>query len=379
MQTTPTLEGIAASKKSVELALIGGCGSSGTTLLAHVLSRHSAITSAPEIDFFNHVEILNLADLRVQLDALYRRVRLSHGYKLVTNFLRDGDELGIGRDDFEALLDAASDEKDLFRRLAGRIREPAGAACFVEQTPSNVYLFRDLAERFPGLPLIHQIRDGRDVAASFLRRGKTLYHAGSRWLYDTLAGVCARGRESYLELSYEQLVTDSEVTLLRIVEHLGLPFEEVMVNPPPGLTPKNAGKRASYEENWRGRRAPQNWTHVPNEPISSSSIGCFERELSPAQLSTLYRIRLTDAARHELDAPVATFVELLEYLGYETARPKPAAVTFDLRLREKFSEVSDGLIRGARGLKRAHKAVRPLTTVSADFPDAPGEMPTRSG
>jgi hypothetical protein len=362
------------------LALIGGCGSSGTTLLAHVLSRHSKIASAPDIDFFNHPEVLNLAELRAHLDALYRRDRLSSGYKLVADFLHCGDELGLGRSEFVAMLDAAENEADLFRRVALHLREPTGAACFVEQTPSNVYLFRDFSERFPELPLIHQIRDGRDVASSFLRRGKSLYYAGSRWLYDTLAGLRVRGGRSYLELTYERLVTDPEGTLARIVEHVGLPYEDAMVVKPrpdsetvresngeEDFAAESPANAKSYDENWRDRRAPKNWTHVPDEPISSSSVGRFKKDLTASQLSTLYRIRLTESARRELDAPVSTFVELLECLGYETADPQPAAVTVDLRLREKLGELSDGVVRSVRSFKRARRPAVPLTTVGAKF------------
>ena len=387
MQATDSRKEGSEAGKRAELALIGGCGSSGTTLLAHVLSRHSAITSAPEIDFFNHAEVLHLTELRLHLDALYRRGRLSGGYKLVADFLHYGEDLGIGRAEFETMLNLATSERDLFHRLASRVREPSGAACFVEQTPSNIYLFRDFARSFPEIPLVHQIRDGRDVSSSFMRRGKTLYYAGSRWLYDTLAGLRTRGSVSYLELTYEQLVTQPEATLTRIVEHIGLNFETVMVKPKapveaskaegarPVAASDGTGKPASYEENWRDRRAPQNWTHVPDEPISSSSVGRFKKDLSSAELSTLYRIRLTDRAVRELAPPVSTFVELLEYLGYDTADPKPATVTFDLRAREKVGELSDGLTRFARGFKRARKAVVPVTTVAARFP---GELGAKS-
>ena len=72
-------------------------------------------------------------------------------------------------------------------------------------------------------------------------------------------------------------------------------------------------------------------------------------------------------------SPVSTFVELLEYLDYDTADPKPAAVTFDLRAHEKVGELRDGLTRFARGFNRARKAVVPVTTVAARFSGNLGE------
>ena len=42
-----------------KIAIAGGCGSSGTTLLAHLLSKHPDIGSGPEFNFFNHFEIFD--------------------------------------------------------------------------------------------------------------------------------------------------------------------------------------------------------------------------------------------------------------------------------------------------------------------------------
>ena len=37
----------------MNLAIVGGSGSSGTTLLARLLSRHPCVVSGPEMKFFN--------------------------------------------------------------------------------------------------------------------------------------------------------------------------------------------------------------------------------------------------------------------------------------------------------------------------------------
>jgi len=362
-----------------ELALIGGCGSSGTTLLAHLLSRHSAVASTPEIDFFNHPEVLRLTSLRQHLDALYRKGRPLCGYKLFSSFLHHVDDLGLDRASFEQMLARTSSSRELFLALARQITRQAGAICFVEQTPTNVYLFPEFTAHYPEFKLIHPIRDGRDVATSFMRRGKSLYYAGSRWLYDTLAGLQVRGSPSYLEIHYEELARQPVPTLTAVVRHLGLDFEEAMLEAPAkeakaaAEPDRDDASRAVYEEDWRGRRAPRNWTHVPDGPISTSSIGRFREQLSARQLSTLYRIRLTREARSRLDAPVDGFAELLEYLGYDLAEPRPAAVTLDLRARETLAQLSDGVRRGLLGLRRAGTPGRPLTTLDAQPRAAPSD------
>ena len=45
------------------LGLMGGCGSSGTTLLVHLLSRHAEIGSGPEFNCINHPELYELRSL----------------------------------------------------------------------------------------------------------------------------------------------------------------------------------------------------------------------------------------------------------------------------------------------------------------------------
>ena len=82
----------------MNLALIGGCGSSGTTLLIHLLSRHPEIVSGPEMKFFNHPEALDLADLKAHQQSLFDRRRLPDGYHVVPTFLRAGEPFGIDRE-----------------------------------------------------------------------------------------------------------------------------------------------------------------------------------------------------------------------------------------------------------------------------------------
>ena len=182
------------------LALVGGCGSSGTTLLIHLLSRHPQVASAPELNFFNHPESLDVATFAASLDALLARRCLTPGYKQVATFLGPRRDLGIDRELLASWAARARDATELHALLAEHVCARVGATHFVEKTPTNVYAFAMLARENPRARLVHLTRDGRDVAASLLRRGKSLYASGSRWLYDTLAGLRARGHPSYLEI-----------------------------------------------------------------------------------------------------------------------------------------------------------------------------------
>lgn len=339
------------------LALAGGCGSSGTTLLAHLLGRHPCIVAAPEFDVFNHPEALSLQMLRDSIDELFERRRLSRGYKLVVGFLTPGDVVGIDRGLVRRWLADATSLEDFYTKVADHMCAPRGASWFVEKTPTNVYNFEAFSRAMPQLPLIHQLRDGRDVAGSLVRRGKTLFYAGSRWLYDTVSGLRARGRDSYLETRYEDLVGNPGGTLRVILAHLRVEYDPCM------LEPTRQSSDSTYEERWRDKRSAQRWQSTPGDPISAASVGKFRRDLDAEQLSTLYRIRLTDRAAEELRSPVRTFAELLEYLGYDRAAADLAPVNPRLRVRELRAELADHVHRAGRSLRYARRLPEIFTRV----------------
>jgi hypothetical protein len=339
----------------VGLALVGGCGSSGTTLLIHLLSRHPRVASVPELNFFNHPETLDLARFEASLDALLARRVLTPGYKQVAGFLGPRRQLDLDRARLAAWAARAHDVADLHRALARHVCQRVGATHFVEKTPTNVYAFAALVHRNPEARLIHLIRDGRDVAASLLGRGKSLYAAGSRWLYDTLAGLRARGRPSYLEIRYEDLVEDPAATLARVFAHIGLP--PAAPDSPAADTP------GTYREAWRRKPSARAWNLTPDDPVSPASVGRFRRDLAPAQLALLGRIRLTRHAARALEVPRTGFADLTLQLGYE---PAPAHASGGLRLDAAawLAAAHDAVSRAMRALRYTRRPALPLTTLA---------------
>jgi len=318
------------------------------------------IVAAPEFDVFNHVEALSLDALRRDLDALYQRRRLSHGFKLVASFLSPGEAVGIDQPTMRAWLAEVTSIGELYERIAAHMCAPRGASYFVEKTPTNVYNFSAFAIGHRQLPLIHQIRDGRDVVASLVKRGKTLFYAGSRWLYDTAAGIGARGATQYLETRYEDLVSTPEATLRRVLAHLELDYDAHLLEAGDGR------EESTYEESWREKRSAKAWRSTPGDPISAASVGRFASVLSGEQLDTLRRIRLTDRAADELRAPARTFGELLEHLGYErNEKTNGRRVGARARLNEIRAELADHAHRVSRSLRYARKLPEIVTTIGA--------------
>jgi hypothetical protein len=106
----------------------------------------------------------------------------------------------------------------------------------------------------PWTKIVHLVRDGRDVALSVRDRGRRqagsglaaldpIVAAALSWRRD-VAAVCSDGLDAgptrYLEIRYENLVTEPEVTLKVIAGFLGLPFRDEMLEYFRGAAPDRA-------------------------------------------------------------------------------------------------------------------------------------------
>ena len=106
----------------------------------------------------------------------------------------------------------------------------------VESTPHTLLHMSQMGEIFPRARFIHVVRDGRDVAASLLRRewvdpstGETVWccqdasSAAQYWRH--VVGTIREQAEAvagrYLEIRYEDLIASPEQTLHRVLAFMG--------------------------------------------------------------------------------------------------------------------------------------------------------------
>ncbi len=121
--------------------------------------------------------------------------------------------------------------RDVLHAMAAR----RGARAVVEDSPWNFIWFDRILELVPEARLVHVYRDPRDIVASF--RGQRWAPSdpvqGARWL----AGLMQRWwlvrerlpKESFLEVSLEDLCTSRERVLRRITEFWGLPWDPAVL------------------------------------------------------------------------------------------------------------------------------------------------------
>jgi hypothetical protein len=209
---------------------IVGRGRSGTTLLRAMLDSHPEMAVPDESHF---VVTMGL-----------RRSHYERNAELDVNlFLSDLlDHFGFQRWDLPPQVVAASftaspptSLPDAFRRVFALYAHSQGKSRYGDKTPGYVMSMRLLADLLPDSRFVHVIRDGRNVALSYLEGG---------WGPETLAGNAVfwkrfvrhgrkegrrLGVERYCEMRYEALLEDPESELRTLCRFLDLEFHDGML------------------------------------------------------------------------------------------------------------------------------------------------------
>jgi hypothetical protein len=161
------------------MAFICGCGHSGTTLVATILSQHPRLYV-----------------------PLYES---------------------------EAFLDERLAPQRLGKLVAEA--EAAGKTMIVEKTPRHIRKIDVIRRAIPGARFIVLVRDGRDVTASIAQRYPGNFtHGIARWVFDNNIALSLRGSPDALIVRYEDLVVDPARAVAGICAFLEIEYHESMLS-----------------------------------------------------------------------------------------------------------------------------------------------------
>ncbi|MHB1273249.1 MAG: tetratricopeptide repeat-containing sulfotransferase family protein [Rhodanobacter sp.] len=191
-----------------------GMPRSGTTLLDHMLSAHSHVVSAGEINDFQR-QLHWMADIApTGVEGLMRAV--AHVPDL------DFPELGA-------------------RYLRQTQWRAQGRRYYIDKLPGNVRMVPFIRRALPHAPILHMVREPMDVCFSNL---KAMFGNTSAYCYDMQALAHYHGQyerltnhwrtavpDGMFDVSYTALVSDPEATLRGVLGHCGLDMEEACLHP----------------------------------------------------------------------------------------------------------------------------------------------------
>lgn len=149
-----------------------------------------------------------------------------------------------------------------------------------DKTPMYVKSIGLLAELFPMAQFVHIIRDGHNVALSYLSvpwGPRSIWEVARKWKVDVGAGLKAGrplGPARYMELRYEDLVADPTAELERICDFAHLEFVPTMLD----FHEDAAGRlQTPYEDfHQSATRAPERGVRDWITEMSEADILAFE-------------------------------------------------------------------------------------------------------
>ena len=210
---------------------IGGCGSSGTTLLRKMINAHPNIGCGPEMSVFDRPRIFEIS--MAHLYTLFRSDdfdELDEGCVYPIRFQpMNKSYCGLGdaghrrfyfeeKKEVEKMFDQADDTVDFLRVFFDSWIKKIGKKRWAEKTPNNIFTAELILDAYPDGKFINVIRDGRDVVLSLNnRRGTHAYVGIWRWIAATEAGLRVDNKNNrFYTVRYEDLVQRSEFTLENI-------------------------------------------------------------------------------------------------------------------------------------------------------------------
>ena len=211
--------------------MIVGCGRSGTTLVRAILDAHPSVAVPDETNILprlvrdrRHYERMGYFATGLFLKGICGRHEFAT-WNLDPNDPRLWDAFGWRR--VRTVVDAV-------RALYGFYAATRGKSRYGDKTPRYADHIPLLAETWPETKFIHVVRDGRDVALSFLESrfgATTVAQAATLWKRRvTTAHEAGQslGPRRYLEVRYEHMVEDVEATAGSLCDFLNLEFSDKM-------------------------------------------------------------------------------------------------------------------------------------------------------
>lgn len=256
--------------------LIIGGQRSGTSLLTRILNQHSQLAVPPESFYFN--TFIPLLGYYGDLEREANVVRLVDDV-LSTPKVSEWPTRPT-RDQVLGRLNGRH-AGGVFVALLESWAENQGKTIWGEKTPHHVFHWEEIERFLPGIPVVHIVRDGRDVALGLIRARfgpKSTYAAARRWKrwmdqIDRIRESFAEGR--YHQITYEDLLREPDVTIDGICRFLGLEFEAKMLD-----FHRDQSLYSGYTEDHANLQ----------KPLLTDKVAAWRRDMHPANVAVFESI-----------------------------------------------------------------------------------------
>jgi hypothetical protein len=300
-----------ASEPEFPAPFIVGVGRSGTTLLRMMLDSHPQIAVPPETHFIPQF---------IQASGKLRFSPATLTKAIVHDQRRRWNDFGLTEEDLLEAMQAVDplNTPDALRAFYGLYADKHGKQRWGDKTPDYVRKMKKLQNTLPEARFIHVIRDGRDAGISqntrIAKRGKDPIppkEMARRWRKRIIKSrIDAEEVNHYLEVRYEDMLTDTEAVLRRVCEHIEIDFDPAMLS-----YHERAGERLQE----MAGALPAKKGRPQREAGERVAAHAMTTRPPDADRVAVWKREMTEAENAEFEVACGY---LLDELGYETATPK---------------------------------------------------------
>lgn len=187
----------------------------------------------------------------------------------------------LPREQIQDLLRQSEDIIEFYDRTIAALLERVGKQVFVDKLQVRLYRIKYAQRYFRNALFLHIVRDGRDCYCSALkhpnvRQSDSLAHFAKYWTRSVALPEKVIPKDRLFTLRYEDLTTDTEATMERLMDFLALDFVEEQIDVS-HYAATTSMKRRKVHENL-------------GKPISARSQQRWKRELSAEEQALFYRL-----------------------------------------------------------------------------------------
>lgn len=274
-------------------------GRSGTTLLLSLLSRSASTHVVPElpITLYNyHAFRKKNSFTEGDIDSI---LEIGNKFKFAGKLTVDVDYLktvGVKSKSYTELLIASYLSLNLPQEARKEVKQ------IVVKNPTHTFYARQLQQLFPDTKFVVLVRHPfayvnsciESVEIGKKKEGVEFYSAVYHNYATEILSFLKELKDTVLIVKYEDLVTETRVTLQQICAHLSIPFEEEML--------VNSGINLSIQHNYEQLTEHQKERVLTkfsalSAPVNTSRVLSWQGKLSERDCQVIARISKNAAAK----------------------------------------------------------------------------------
>lgn len=315
------------------IVLMGGSGSTGSSLLKNILNRHPAIFAGEESNLFCKKGLYS--DFNKNKSKIGQRGisgLKNHGWHIYNGVDLFTSEYNFGKRELDQFTDRSNNFRAFGNLVEWHLTQDKQKTIWIEKTPANACNFGDFLDEFPKGKVIHITRDPLDTIASLVGRGYSTYYAVGIYLINTASGLTHQQSPRSITVKYEDLVQSPKATLTSLCQYLEIPFYDYI------LQSHNESIEVSQLEGWN---------YDETQAIGKGSIGRFmklpqqQREQIRAFASAL---TISRAGIKRYGTKHNTIGEIASALGYTWEQYPTKGYKFSM-LKSKAKDKSQRISR----------------------------------